>query len=72
MRGHAPRHEYRITPNFEDSMASQELRREQITIPIDTVLRQRLELAASREHRTIASYVRHVVAQALEQQQAAA
>lgn len=53
-------------------MASQEQRREQITIPIDNALRQRLEQAAERDHRTIASYVRHVVAQALEQQQAAA
>jgi predicted DNA-binding protein len=52
-------------------MASQE-RREQITVPVDAELRQRLEQAAERDHRTIASYVRHVVAQALEQREAAA
>jgi hypothetical protein len=46
-------------------MASQEQRREQITVPIDADLRQRLELAAERDHRTIASYVRHVVVRAL-------
>jgi predicted DNA-binding protein len=53
-------------------MASQEQRREQITIPVPAELRQRLELAAQRDHRTIASYVRHVVVQALEQREAAA
>jgi predicted DNA-binding protein len=53
-------------------MASQERQRKQITVPIDAELRQRLELAAAHEHRTIASYVRHVVAQSLEQQSEAA
>jgi predicted DNA-binding protein len=51
---------------------AQEQRREQITVPIDAELRQRLEQAAQRDHRTLASYVRHVVAQALEQRQGAA
>jgi predicted DNA-binding protein len=54
------------------SMASQERQREQITVPVDAELRQRLEQAAERDHRTIASYLRHVVTQALERQQAAA
>jgi predicted DNA-binding protein len=53
-------------------MASQERQREQITVPVDAELRQRLELAAQRDHRTIASYVRHVVTQALEQREGAA
>jgi predicted DNA-binding protein len=48
-------------------MALQERQREQITVPVDAELRQRLEQAAERDHRTIASYVRHVVTQALEQ-----
>jgi predicted DNA-binding protein len=53
-------------------MASQKHRREQVSVPLDPALRQQLELAAQRDHRTIASYVRHVVAQALEQQTEAA
>ena len=52
-------------------MASQE-RREQITVPVDAELRQRLEQAAERDHRSIASYVRHVVVQALDHQREAA
>jgi predicted DNA-binding protein len=53
-------------------MATSEQRRDQISVPLDPELRERLELVALREHRTIASYVRHVVVKALEQQQAAA
>jgi len=50
----------------------QQKRREQITIPLDPDLRAKLERAAEREHRTMANLVRHVLAEALEQQQAAA
>jgi predicted DNA-binding protein len=49
-------------------MASQERQREQITVAIDAGLRQRLEQAAERDHRTIASFVRHVVECALDEQ----
>lgn len=52
-------------------MAAQE-KRQQITIPLDPVLRQRLEAAAEKDHRTMASYVRHVVVRQLEQDSAGA
>jgi hypothetical protein len=50
------------------AMASQERQREQITVPVDAEFWQRLELAAQREHRTVANLVRHIVTQALERQ----
>jgi predicted DNA-binding protein len=53
-------------------MAAQERQRAQISVPIPAELRQRLELAAQRDHRSVASLVRHLVAQALEQQGEAA
>jgi uncharacterized protein (DUF1778 family) len=53
-------------------MASQERQREQITVPVDADLRHRLEQAAERDHRTIASFVRHVVECALDEQSEAA
>jgi hypothetical protein len=49
-------------------MANQEQRREQLSVPVDADLRAALKRAAEREHRTIASYVRHALTQALEQQ----
>jgi hypothetical protein len=49
-------------------MANQEQRREQLSVPVDADLRAALERAAEREHRTVASFVRHTLAQALEQQ----
>jgi hypothetical protein len=59
---------------FEDQMASQDsgMSRRQITVPLDAELRQRLEAAAERDHRTLASYVRHIVVQSLDRQEAAA
>jgi hypothetical protein len=53
-------------------MTSQEQRRSQITVPVPDDLRQRLELAAKADDRTIASFVRHVVMRALDQQAEAA
>lgn len=41
--------------------------RHQVTVPLDPALRAALKQAAEQEHRTIAGYVRHVVARALEQ-----
>ena len=49
-------------------MANQEQRREQLSVPVDADLRAALKRAAEREHRTVASYVRHALAQALKQQ----
>lgn len=49
----------------------QEQRREQISVPVDPDFRAALERAAQREHRTIAGFIRHVVAKALEKQVAA-
>jgi hypothetical protein len=43
--------------------------REQISVPIDAELRAAIERAAKAEHRTVASLVRHLVAQALEHEQ---
>jgi predicted DNA-binding protein len=43
--------------------------REQISIPLPLALRERLQQAAEREHRTIASLARHLLAGALDQQQ---
>jgi hypothetical protein len=45
-----------------------EQRREQLSVPVDSGLRAAVERAAEREHRTVASFVRHVIAQAVEQQ----
>lgn len=53
-------------------MAKQEQRREQVTVPLDPALRAALEQAASREHRSIAGLIRHIVAIALEQRDQAA
>jgi uncharacterized protein (DUF1778 family) len=53
-------------------MAKPQERREQISVPVDPELRAALERAAESEHRTVASYVRHVVAQALERRERAA
>jgi hypothetical protein len=39
-------------------------RREQISIPIDSKLREFLELAARREDRSLASMVRRLIAEA--------
>jgi hypothetical protein len=49
-------------------MANQEQRREQLSVPVDADLRAALKRAAEREHRTVASYVRHALAQMLEEQ----
>jgi hypothetical protein len=49
-------------------MATQE-RRDQITVPLDPALRAAIERVAAAEHRTMASLVRHIVAQALETQE---
>jgi CopG antitoxin of type II toxin-antitoxin system len=51
---------------------AQEHRREQISVPVDPAFRAALERAAESEHRTVANFVRHVVAQALEQREHAA
>jgi CopG-like RHH_1 or ribbon-helix-helix domain, RHH_5 len=51
-------------------MANKE--REQISVPIDGELKAALERAAKAEHRTVANLVRHIVAQALENQRVAA
>lgn len=53
-------------------MAKQEQRREQVTVPIDPGLRAALEQAAAREHRSVAGFIRHIVASALEQRSEAA
>jgi hypothetical protein len=53
-------------------MATQDQRRDQISVPIDPDLRAALARVAAAEHRTIAGQVRHFVVKALEQQQAAA
>lgn len=50
-------------------MANLEQRREQFSVPVDAGLRAALKGAAEREHRTAASFVRHALVQALEQQQ---
>lgn len=52
-------------------MDSEKSKREQITVPVDAVLRARLEAAAAREHRTVAGYARAVLARAVEQERVA-
>jgi hypothetical protein len=42
-----------------------EMRRHQITVPLDPKLRELVERAAEREDRTVANYVRHLIAQAV-------
>jgi hypothetical protein len=46
--------------------------REQISVPIDGELKAAIERAAKAEHRTVASWLRHLAATALENQQVAA
>jgi predicted HicB family RNase H-like nuclease len=46
---------------------SQERCSEQLSVPVDPDLRAAVERAAKQEGRTIANYVRRVVAQAVEQ-----
>jgi uncharacterized protein (DUF1778 family) len=53
-------------------MANSAKEREQLSVPIDAELKAALERAAKAEHRTVANFVRHVVALALENQQVAA
>jgi hypothetical protein len=43
-------------------------RKAQLSIPVDDDLLARARLAAEREHRSVASFTRHVLAQALKQQ----
>jgi predicted transcriptional regulator len=46
--------------------------REQLSVPVDAELKAAIDRAAKAEHRTMANLVRHIVAQALENQQVAA
>lgn len=48
--------------------STQEHRREQLSVPIDSDLRAKVETAAKREGRTVANFVRLVVSRAVEQQ----
>ena len=45
-------------------------RREQITVPVDAATKARLLEAASRERRTVANFVRCLIARELEQEAA--
>jgi uncharacterized protein (DUF1778 family) len=48
-------------------MAQEQRReREQITVPVDPDLRAAIKLAAERDHRTVASFVRDRLARVLE------
>ena len=49
-------------------MASKETR-EQLSVPVDAELKAALERAAKADHRSVANLVRHIVAQALENQE---
>ena len=46
-------------------------RREQITVPVDAATKARLLEAASREHRTVANFVRCLIVRELEPREAA-
>jgi len=48
-------------------MANAKERREQVSVPLDSELRAAIERRAQAEHRTVANWIRHTVAQALEQ-----
>jgi uncharacterized protein (DUF1778 family) len=52
-------------------MASKELR-EQISVPVDPQTKAAIERAAKAEHRTMASWLRHLAARALENQEGVA
>jgi len=54
------------------SKQDQRREREQLTVPVDPQFRAAIEQAAEREHRTVAGYIRHIVASALEQRDQAA
>jgi uncharacterized protein (DUF1778 family) len=41
------------------------MKRNQISVPLDPKLRELVERAAEREDRTVANYVRHLIAQAV-------
>jgi hypothetical protein len=49
-------------------MATQDQRREQITVPLDAALRAALERAAKAEHRSVAAQVRFFVQKSLDNQ----
>jgi len=49
--------------------ATQEHRREQLSVPVDSDLRVKVERAAKQEGRTVANFVRLVIARAVEQRQ---
>jgi hypothetical protein len=49
-------------------MASQEQRREQLSIPIGRGMREAIERAAERDRRTVGGYVRDRLARVLEEQ----
>jgi hypothetical protein len=46
-------------------MANEQERREQISVPVDSILREAIEEAAKAEHRTVAGQVRHWILDAL-------
>jgi hypothetical protein len=40
-------------------------KREQISVPVNSELRDQVERAAARENRTVANWIRHIIAQAV-------